>query len=154
MQKGISSIREKMLIDSLSSTIVHGKVIKKIALKSKGIEGPLRLLIIRFKDRDIENPVEDAEFERAAIGDTIQFAPPLPDFDSCERCLCICLIAGIAVALLSTYLLTTFFLGRAGVLLAIIASAITGIAAWGKYCFQRHNKFMEDLENELQYFRN
>lgn len=105
MQKGISSIRERMLIDNLSSTIVHGEVIEKITLKSQGIEDPPKMLIIRFKGRDIKKTLTNAEFERAAIGVTVQFTPPLPDFDYCERCLCICLIAGIAVALLSTYLL-------------------------------------------------
>ena len=142
-----------MLIDSLSATIVHGEVIKKITLKSKGVEDPIKILNIRFKHRNIEKPVENVEFERASIGDTVQFTPPLPDYDYCEQCLCICLIAGIAVALLSTYLLTTFFSGRSGVLLAIIASAITGIAAWAKYCSQKHNKYIEELEKELHYFR-
>lgn len=60
MKKDPCSIRAEKLIERLSALRVHGEVVRKTARPS--VEGVLqRTLVIRFKGRDIEKIVDEAE---------------------------------------------------------------------------------------------
>lgn len=68
MPLGICSIEEKRLLERLNALRVKGEVIDKKTLKVSADAPEKRVLVVRFKDRTIEQQVDESEFERTAIG--------------------------------------------------------------------------------------
>lgn len=153
MRNNIGAIAEEMLIRRLRTIKVQGEVIEKKERISVGKEGIQKLLIIRFKDRRIEKPVGNAEFDRAGIGDMIHFTPPIPLKSKCERCLCFCLLGGIAAGLLSVWLITFYSPDRFGIFLSLVICGIIGIAALATYGAHKDDTLLNNIEKEIDFFQ-
>jgi len=149
----MGAIAKEMLIKRLCAIKVRGEVIDKIEGLPDGEEGTQKLLIIRFKDRRIEKPVGNVEFDQVGIGDMIYITPPIPQRGKCERCLCLCLLGGIATGVLSVWLITSYFPDRAGIFLSLITCGIIGTLAWVKYCSHKNATFLNNIEKEIDFFQ-
>jgi len=152
MGRDINSILEEKLIDRLSALKVQGDVVDKRVEETAGSEIPQKFLLIRFKDREFEKPVENAEFEQTKIGDTAQFSPPIPECDECNCHLWVCVAFGIVVGACTVWAIINYFSGRTALLLSLTAAGWISIIVWAMNCSQNRKKFLKDLEEELRFF--
>ena len=148
----LRSVQAKRLIDRFSALERQGEVIDKRVRESIDTPSPQRCLVMRFKDREIEKYVKDAEFDQTEIGDKVQFTPTVPKRDVCHWHLCLCVIVAIAAEAFVIWGLMTYFSRPIAFLLCVVAGACIGIAAWAKICSHDEGKFVKDLEKELQFF--
>jgi len=148
----LRSVQAKKLIDRFSALECQGEVIDKRVRESIDTPSPQKFLVIRFKDREFERPLKDAEFDRTEIGDKVQFTPTIPKRDVCHRHLCLCVIVAIAAEAFVIWGLMTCFSRPIAFLLCVVASAWIGIAAWAKICSHDEGKLVKGLEKELQFF--
>ncbi|MDI6615994.1 MAG: hypothetical protein QME27_04710 [Syntrophaceae bacterium] len=148
----ICSIQEKRLVDRLHSLKVKGKIIEKRTLKPSGDQPERRVVIIRFKDRIIENQLDDSQFERTQIGEQIWFSPPVPDRDPCNCHLFVWLIGAIIAGALVIWAITSYFHGRTATILSLAAAGWISVIAWAKICCHEQNRCLRDLEQELRFF--
>ena len=146
------TLHPKRLIDRIESLEVYGEVIGKRDRRSARGAPPGKILVIRFKDRELEKPVGDAEFEQTKIGDRAQFTPPVPERDSCIGHLCLCIAAVIAASIFAIWKIATYFSGRTGFVIPLIVGAWISIIAWAVICTHERRKFLKDLKAELLFF--
>jgi hypothetical protein len=71
----ICAIQEKRLVDRFHSLKLKGEIIEKRRLQPSGGQPERKVVMIRFKDREIEKQLDDAQFERTQIGEQIWFSP-------------------------------------------------------------------------------
>jgi len=113
----LCSLQAETLIDRISAIECQGEVIDKKVGESIGTPSPQRFLVIRFKDREIEKYMKDAEFDRTEIGDKVQFTPLIPKRDLCHQHLCFSIIVAIAAEAFAIWGVTTYFSGPIAFLL-------------------------------------
>ncbi|QCQ22075.1 hypothetical protein [Desulfoglaeba alkanexedens] len=148
----ICSIQEKRLVDRFHSLKVKGEIIEKRRLQPSGGQPERKVVMIRFKDREIEKQLDDAQFERTQIGEQIWFSPPLPDRDPCNCHLFVCLIGAIIAAALAIWAITSHFHGRTATLLSLAAAGWVSVIVWAKICCHEQNRCLRDLEQDLRFF--
>ena len=151
MRSEFCSIQAEKLIERLSALRVQGKVIRKAT--QPNVEGAMqRTLVIRFEGRDIERIVDETEFDRTAIGDSAWFSPPVPECDACTCHTFLWLIAGLVVGPIVVWAIVTHFSGRTAVVLSFVAAGWLALLVWARVCSFERNKFLRDLEAEVQFF--
>jgi len=143
---------EERLIDRLSAIKVQGEVVDKRVEETTGSETPQKFLLIRFKDREFEKPVEDAEFEQTKIGKIAQFSPPIPECDECNCHLWVCMFVGIVVGACAAWAIINYFPDRTGLLLSLAVAGWISIIVWSMTCSHKRNKFLKVLDEELRFF--
>lgn len=154
MRVDLYALQAKRLIDRIESLEVCGEVVgKRERTSAKG--RPLgKILVIRFKDRELEKPVGDTQFEQTKLGDRVQFTPPIPERDSCLGHLCLCIAVGIAVGIFALWKIATYFSGRTGFTISLIVGAWISVIVWAVICTHERRKYLKDLKAELLFFEN
>ena len=148
----ICSIQEKRLVDCFHTLMVKGEIIEKRTMKPSGDQPERKVVIIRFKDREIEKQLDDAQFERTQIGGKPWFRPPIPQRDPCVCHLFVWLIGSVVAGGLAIWDITSHFHGRTATLLSLAAAGWVSVIAWAKICCHEQNRCLRDLEQELRFF--
>lgn len=148
----ICELNEKRLIDRLRSLKVKGKVIEKRELKSFGGQSEKKILVIRFKNRIIDIPCDDSQFDRAEVGGQIWFNPPVPDRDPCNCHLFAWLIIGVAAGALAIWFIASHFHGINFFLLSFVMVAGISVITWAVICGYEQKKYLRTLDMEIDFF--
>ncbi len=151
---GMFSMEAERLMDRLSGLQVQGKVVEKKKRVTETRKGRLQenLVIVGFKDRQFEKPLWDKEFDRIAVGDMVQFTPPVPE---CNLCPCFSIISGaigVFGGIGAIWAIYTYVAHHIAIVLLIALLGWISIGSYVVICARQRNNFLKDLKEELRFF--